>query len=69
MKNFDAFKQSLNPELGGMVYAARQSAIKQADDQGLDPDAWRLYVQDGTAAILTVDILSRYHEWLHSDAE
>ena len=63
MKSFKEFRESLTAEDMQAIAAKANEAIKQIDHT----DGLQLgMVSSLTSAITTIELLEKYHEWLHS---
>ncbi|CWG63689.1 hypothetical protein [Streptococcus pneumoniae] len=63
MKSFKDFRKSLTAEDMQAIYDKANEATKQFDHT----DGLQLEVVGGlTSVITTIELLEKYHEWLHS---
>ena len=63
MKSFKEFRESLTAEDMQAIAAKANEATKQIDHT----DGFQLgMVSSLTSAITTIELLEKYHEWLHS---
>lgn len=63
MKSFKDFRESLTAEYMQAIAAKANEATKQIDHT----DGLQLgMVSSLTSAITTIELLEKYHEWLHS---
>jgi hypothetical protein len=63
MKSFKEFRESLTAEDMQVIAAKANEATKQIDHT----DGLQLgMVSSLTSAITTIELLEKYHEWLHS---
>ncbi len=68
MKSFDNFLKSLTPEIIGAIADNANEALKNSREKFSEDPKSNLGNQIGTTSIfISLGLLEKYHEWLHSE--